>query len=233
MRKGDHEDMSYGMTPISPELALVDPDLAAAARAVLPEPADCLAARPLVPVRSPAPRGDAVPAAPEHSAAELPRLRDPRRALRGAVTAGAWIVLAGIVASPLLAFLPPSQAPSIIDALPLPAAQEGGDTVVTGPTLSWRAVTGVSLYNLILVRGSHRVDLWPTKPSARVTRPEQFGAPGTPVVTYSWFVYPAFRLASGKMRYGAVVAHGSIAVRPGTLRSEMLPPRSEPVWIPG
>ena len=46
------------------------------------------------------------------------------------------------------------------------------------------------------------------------------GAPVTPVVTYSWFVYPAFRLSPGKVRYGAVAAHGSIAVRTGALRSE-------------
>jgi hypothetical protein len=214
-------DMSDNVTPpISPELALVDPDLAVAARALLPEPADCLAARLRVPVRLPAQRHDAVPVAPARSTTELRRPRDLRRALRGVVTVGGWVALAGIIASPLLAFLPPNGAPSIVDALraPLPAtaAPNGAEP---RSTIRWRPVPGASFYNLILVRGSRRVDFWPTKPTARVTRSQRAGTPATPVVTYAWFVYPAFRSAPGKVRYGTVVDHGSIAVRSGTLRA--------------
>ena len=206
--------------PISPELALVDPDLRAAARALLPEPADCLAVRPRAPRPLPQPQAAVAPA---RDTSEARRLRGPRRVLRGAVTAAAWVVLAGIVASPLLAFLPPSRAPSIVDAPsaepPPPATPNGGTRTVTGSTIRWHAVPGASQYNLILVRGSRRVDFWPTKPIARVTRAPRAGEAGMPVVTYSWFVYPVFRSSSGKVRYGKVVDHGAIAVRPGTLRA--------------
>lgn len=223
--------MSNSMMPISPELALVDPDLAAAARALLPDPPDCLSRRLPLPLAPLAASSDATPASPARGSADVPRLRDPRRALRSVATAGAWIVLAGVVASPLLAFLPPNQAPSIVNTLPqpappptappLPKAPSGSARVDIGPTIRWRAVPGASLYNLILVDGSRRVDLWSMKPSVRVTRPQRAGARLTPIVTYAWFVYPVFRSSSGKLRFGTVTAHGSIAVRSGTLRASV------------
>lgn len=215
------EAMSAGTQALSPELALVDPDLAAAARALLPEPADCLATRPRTQPRSTS--GTAASVDPTSNVAE--HRRTPRRARRNVVAAGAWLVLAGIVASPLLAFLPPTQAPTLVDALPVPqpasSASDGG--VISGPTIRWRPVAGASLYNVILVDGSRRVDLWPTRPRVRVTRSRRANLRPTPTVRYSWFVYPGFKLPGRGVRYGSVIAHGTIVVELGTLRSDVRP----------
>src|SRR3954454_18557952 len=80
------------MERISPELALVDPVIATAARARLPDPSDCLARRP---------RGASV----EAGAVE-PEQRQPHRFLHTVGTTAAWLVLFAVIGSPLLAFLP-------------------------------------------------------------------------------------------------------------------------------
>jgi len=213
--------MSEGMTQISPELALIDPELAAAARALLSEPADCLASRHRERGHLQGLREGAAPPAPSRRAVEVTTLRDPQRGLRRAVTVGMWVVLAGMMASPLLAFLPPKGAPHMADEVPSPLpppAAHGRRAVSAGPTLQWQAVPRASVYNLILVRGAQRFDMWPTKPNVRFAHPALPGAP--PDMTYAWFVYPGFMLSPGKVRYGAVVAHGLIAVRPGVLDAE-------------
>lgn len=196
-------------SPISPELALVDLELAVLARARLPEPPDCLTVRPAEPSLD--------------RVAETPAHRHRRRALGGALMAGAWVAFAGIVASPLLAFLPPRRAPTVDYGVLAPrSAPAVGEAVErparTGETLRWPAAPGASSYNLILVRGSQRVDYWTTMPHVSITRPVPIGAPLAPAVSYSWFVYPAFRVSSSDLRYGAVIAHGSVSAHPGTLR---------------
>jgi hypothetical protein len=209
------------LTPISPELALVDPELAAAARLLLPEPADCLAPRPPTALE-PAP---IVRNEPIVVTERVPRHKGGRGALRTVTAACAWIMLAGVAATPLLALLPPKNAPSVIDEYPPPRPmprRSSGDTVTNDPTLRWRAVTGASFYNLILVHRSQRFDLWPTKPSARITRSKRSVKPSD-LTTYSWFVYPGYRPSSGKLRYGALIAHGSVRVRASDLRSGAAP----------
>ena len=73
--------------PLSPELALVDPDLAARARAALPMP-DLGASRPLRAAR-PTPSGDA--AAPRRAETAHPY------PLWARVTAAMWLVVLGIL----------------------------------------------------------------------------------------------------------------------------------------
>ncbi len=219
--------MSKRAIPISPELVLVDPDLAAAARASLPEPPDCLATRPRI-------QGEPTPSAvaPPHvgRVEDRPRARGRRGLLRSALTAGAWLVLAGVMATPLLAFLPPARAPSLVGALPIQPPQlstrppqpvvEEGIKDRSGSIIRWRPVSGASFYNVILVRGSQRVDLWPTLPRVRVANSSPSNLRSTPKMSYSWFVYPGFKPSKGKVRYGPLVAHGVVAVKPGTLRPE-------------
>jgi hypothetical protein len=74
--------------PISPELVLVDPDLAARARAALPVLASP-PSRPVGPPVPPAPLGEA--AAPRHEVAQHPY------PLWARVTAALWLVVIGIL----------------------------------------------------------------------------------------------------------------------------------------
>ena len=96
------------MQQISPELALVDPQLAAAARAQLRDPGDCLARRARV--------------APPAAATDDPVGQAPARARARHILASVgmvvtWIAISALVASPLLAFLPPkaSMQPQILE----------------------------------------------------------------------------------------------------------------------
>ena len=207
--------MTDDMKPISPELVLVDPEFARLARASLPAPPDCLAAR--QPLASP-PSDYSTPATLRR-ATEIERRRDGQ--LRRAVAAAGWVLVAGVVASPLLAFMPQRSAPRIIEA-PSPAravTQAGTGAEERAGVISWPKVPAAAFYNLILVHATERVDLWPTEPNARIEPVEPTGS-ATPLVVYHWFVYPAFRRPSGKVRYGVVTARGSITVR-GSLRTRI------------
>jgi hypothetical protein len=87
--------------PISPELALVDPELARRARELLPEPGEFPAARPLP--AAPAAEQAAVPeasAVPEVSAE--PETRRPRRRLARTVVLAAAIFAAGAASGTVL-----------------------------------------------------------------------------------------------------------------------------------
>jgi hypothetical protein len=77
------------LEPLSPELVLVDPDLAARARAALPTPA----AGP-----SPAPRGLTTPApAPDETPPPRPAAAGQSYPLWARVTAALWLVVIGIL----------------------------------------------------------------------------------------------------------------------------------------
>ena len=213
--------MTDDVKPISPELALVDPEFARFARASLPAPPDCLAAR-LPPLASP-PRDYSTPAT-SRRATEIERRHDGQ--LRRAVAAAGWVLVAGVVASPLLAFMPQRSAPLIIEA-PSPArpVARAATNEERTSVISWPKVPAATFYNLILVHGTERVDLWPTEPNARI-EPVEPSDSATSLFVYDWFVYPAFRRPSGKVRYGVVTARGSIAIR-GSLRTRIH--RKEPV----
>ena len=222
--------MDDPLETITPELALVDPDLAAAARVWLASPGDCLAPRlrpaPAAVVRVP---GRAQETRPPRSA----RLR--RTTVRLAVAA-TWLVAIGIVGSSLLAFVPPPRssrpqiqddgAASVAGTVPQPSpqvepsariqAQERGSAVTTpngGIEIRWPTDRRASLYNVIVLRDGARIDLWPTTNKAASTPPAALWiARRARGIQYRWFVYPGYR--SGKsVHYGHVLAQGSTTAR--------------------
>ena len=116
-----------GPEPISPELALVSPELAAEARRALPDrPWETFAPpRAPAPVEPPSLRLTPLPATQEPSPAERPR----RRVLT--VSRVATAALLGLLV--LTSFLPPRNAPRLVAAEPLPAARAAA---ATPPTFS-------------------------------------------------------------------------------------------------
>lgn len=105
--------MDERIQSLTPELALIDPVLAAEARAQLPDPQDCLSVRratheAAVPVTT-----LAVEPAPEATGSMR---------MRSIAIAAAWLVPILLVASSLLAFIPPGES----SRPRLPASTESG-----------------------------------------------------------------------------------------------------------
>ena len=148
--------MNELMNTVSPELVLVDPELAASARALLPPPADCLARRAQVETRPSAARSSPV----DGNGADRERRRSGSarsgkvgskrvvavRLIRGAAAFAAWAAVAALVASPLLAFIPPSQSvrPKLLPLVvePSTGVQPGSESPAVGSNLAVGPLAG-------------------------------------------------------------------------------------------
>jgi hypothetical protein len=82
----DQQEWRGMLEPISPELALIDPELAARARAALPDPGSFG-----MPVRRPRPAPSAAETAPAHTEAHRPY------PIWARVTAALWLLVLGIL----------------------------------------------------------------------------------------------------------------------------------------
>jgi hypothetical protein len=184
---------------ISPELALVDERLAAAARPQLAIHRDCLVgvARPL-------------PAANDRRAQGRPL----RALLRVTVVAGLCGALIAAVAVSRMTGPDPLRATTELAGEPLAGepraaarpADGGPASAGRSIRLRWRSAERAAFYNVILWRGSSRVrDLWPTRPAATLRSAAL--RPGT----YRWFVYPAWNTGTGTT-FGPLLARGAFAV---------------------
>ena len=105
--------------------------------------------------------------------------------------------------------------------VPTPATPAGGNisdgnqgksskprTAPSVTTISWPAVPGSAVYNVIFVAGSKRVDVWTTANRLELGGKARASARK---VEYTWFAYAGFREGEA-VRYGAVVAHGTALV---------------------
>jgi hypothetical protein len=193
------------MDVLSPELALVDPELAAAARRLLRGPGDCLAGRARegpVAAQSPVPSGRRRPSA---------------------LAVLATLVVAVIVGSPAVDLIPRSSAgPSFAEPSPTVVEpvreQRSADSqgIARATELRWPLVAGADFYDVVLWRDGKRVlDVWPRTNRLVVPAGGALEARTLAPGRYLWFVYAGF---DGKTapRFGALLAHGELDVTPGT-----------------
>lgn len=201
------------MERASPELILVDPELALAARRLLDDPGDCLARRfwpgaTTGPARRPEPATSTVLA---HGERHLPRAERPLPSFLAVLGA---LLTALVVGSPLLDLLPADvERPSFARTGERgPAAGTETESDASKPVrLQWREVRGADFYDVVLWREGRRVtDLWP-KTNAVAIENTGDGATALGPGTYQWFVFPAFN-EDGSTRFGASVARGKFRV---------------------
>ena len=205
--------------PISPELALVDPELAerlrrrmlaedaaheAAALVITtftsaPEPPEPQRVAEPAAVQTPA--GGPAPFEPASAAAGGERRRIATRRLRGVHVANglatALVVLIALV--PLLAFLPPRQAPSV------GASADAATSAPQPRTLAWPAQPHADYYVVQLLRGGRVV--WTSIPQEpTVDLPAALSAG-----TYTWRVESGFGPIDRNEHRGPI-ATGTLAV---------------------
>jgi hypothetical protein len=212
--------------PISPELVLVDPELAWRARALLPDPVRVdLAPAPAAPL--PPPAG-----------------RRPRR--DRLIRAAAWLAVPSIalnvavlrtdsVADPVPVSGPPPRVVTVTVAPIAPGSQRQTETAlpregvasarhsrvlparptVTGPrgVIRWPARRSAVKYDVVVWRSHRRIaDVWTAKPRIAVASLacRRSGKHALATGRYLWFVYPLVK--SKPRRYGRLAKWGTFAV---------------------
>jgi len=227
---------------VTPELGLVDPILAALARARLPEPRDCLA----VERRRPAAmRTSTVGHRLEADVRQPPVARPPTApgssGLVRLAVVSAWLLASAVIGSSLLAFIPPrglsrprlltvgdavrlshrpivgQQSATVSQARETLGGESGRGVAVARPdggiSIRWPSARRAAFYNVVVFRDANRVDLWPTGDSVTYVVPRTLWiARGLKGIRYRWFVYPGQR--TGRVvKFGRLLAHGVLVAR--------------------
>jgi hypothetical protein len=178
---------------LSPELALVDPDLAAAARALLPEP---LLVR------------------PTHTRQVRRRRTRSWRLERRDLAIAAVGLLAGVAMGAAVTRAGDPTAGGTQQPVVTPAARSPARAPLT---IHWAAGGAAAYFDFVLWRDGTRVlDTWPASahtvvPAAWTYRGKRYKLTGG---RYSWFVYPGVGRRADA-RYGALTASGQFTVTGG------------------
>lgn len=175
--------MTVDLHDISPELVLVDPELAKVARLHLPEPGSF--------GRRPEPASIEVAQSASRSSRHRWWLSQPLILL----------VFIGLIGSALFI----GRATS---SVPRPWLSQTAVQPIT-----WEPVTGATYYDLVVWQDGRRVlDLWPTAAAVSVPRnANDERGDGLGAGQYLWFAYPGFGAKSSK-QYGALAGSGAFVV---------------------
>jgi hypothetical protein len=178
--------MTVDLHDISPELVLVDPELAEVARLHLPEPGSF--------GRRPQPASVEVTQSKSRSARQRWWLSQPLILL----------VVFGTIASALF-------IGRAMSSVPRPWLSQTGANGVQ--TIAWPPVAGASYYDLVVWQNGRRVlDLWPTAAAVSVPlNASDRGGSGLEAGHYLWFAYPGFGAKSSR-KYGALTGSGDFVV---------------------
>lgn len=175
--------MTVDLHDISPELVLVDPELAEVARLHLPEPGSF---------------GRRPQAASIEVAQSESRSRRHRWWLSQPLI---LLVFIGLIGSALFI----GRATS---SVPRPWLSQ-----TDVQTITWQPVAGATYYDLVVWQDGRRVlDLWPTAAAVSVpTNASDRGGDGLGAGQYLWFAYPGFGAKSSR-KYGALAGSGAFVV---------------------
>jgi hypothetical protein len=225
--------MTTELDLLSPELALIDPELAERARRSL----NVAAAAPRAQLVEAFPNTEPQPEPPLSTASPEPPRRHRRLTRAAAVLAVPSLILNVALldvapgtpfrgSEPLGAVAGTST--TIVDAphLPAPAPQvrpaaagsaEPKRSVDAGPVLRWKKLRAADMYDVVIWRAGHRVrDVW-TRASSVPVRTLACATPSGRLAAgdYLWFVYPV-RSATSAKRFGPLVSWGSFRVDSAT-----------------
>jgi len=179
--------MTVDLHDISPELVLVDPELAAVARLHLPEPGSF----------GRRPQTTSVEVAESRSRSTRHRwwLSQPLILL----------VFVGVVSSALF-------IGRAVSSVPRPWLSQTVTADSALQTITWRSVAGATYYDLVVWQDGRRVlDLWPTAAAVRVPLNAGDRGDGLGAGHYMWFAYPGFGAKASK-KYGALAGSGAFVV---------------------
>ena len=174
--------MTVDLHDISPELVLVDPELAKIARLHLPEPGSF--------GRRPEPASVEVATSASRSSRHRWWLSQPLILL----------VFIGLIGSALF-------IGRAMSSVPRPWLSQ---TAVQ--TITWRPAAGATYYDLVVWQDGRRVlDLWPTAAAVSVPLSVSDRGDGLGAGQYLWFAYPGFGAKSSR-KYGALAGSGAFVV---------------------
>jgi hypothetical protein len=179
--------MTVDLHDISPELVLVDPELAKVARLHLPEPGS-FGRRPL------------------STSVEVERSESRSHRHRWWLSQPLiLLVFIGLIGSALF-------IGRAMSSVPRPWLSETAADGAVQP-ITWRPVAGATYYDLVVWQDGRRVlDLWPTAAAVSVpANARDRGDDGLGAGRYLWFAYPGFGAKSSR-QYGALAGSGAFVV---------------------
>jgi hypothetical protein len=228
--KAVHLDDDHDATLISPELALVSPELAERARALLPPPGtpfwrDRVRPEPAPVLELPLRERESEPASVEPRADRRKVLMWTAERFVPSMVAGALAVVATVLLTMVADAVRPGVKSSAATTELAPARKAAPEkarvAVPVGRVLRWRAKPGAAFYDVQVYHGAEKVlEAWPAVARLDLPRRWTFGAKTHRLEAgmYRWYAWPAY-FVNRKPRYGTQIVRATFIVRAGAALS--------------